>query len=74
MSVILATREAEVRRTVVRSQPRQIVHETLYQKKKKKKTHLKNRPGGGAQGIGPEFKLHTTKKKKKKKFVTYRFL
>jgi hypothetical protein len=30
--VILATQEAEIRRIVVRSQPRQIVHETLSQK------------------------------------------
>jgi hypothetical protein len=31
--VILATREAEIRRIVVQSQPRQIVRETLSQKK-----------------------------------------
>jgi hypothetical protein len=31
-SVILATQEAEIRRIVVRSQPRQIVHETVSQK------------------------------------------
>jgi hypothetical protein len=33
MPVILATQEAEMRRTTVRSQPRQIVCETLSQKK-----------------------------------------
>jgi hypothetical protein len=36
-SVILATQEAEIRRIEVQSQPRQIVCETLSQKKKKKK-------------------------------------
>jgi hypothetical protein len=36
-SVILATQEAEIRRIMVRSQPGQIVHETLSQKKKRKK-------------------------------------
>jgi hypothetical protein len=33
MHVILATREAEIRRITVQSQPRQIVHETQSQKK-----------------------------------------
>jgi hypothetical protein len=32
MPIILATQEAEIRRIVVQSQPRQIVHETLFQK------------------------------------------
>jgi hypothetical protein len=32
MPVILATQEAEIRRTAVGSQPRQIVHETLSRK------------------------------------------
>jgi hypothetical protein len=32
MHVILATQEAEIRRIMVRSQPRQTVHETLSQK------------------------------------------
>jgi hypothetical protein len=36
--VILATQEAENRRISVQSQPGQIVHETLSQKKKKKIT------------------------------------
>jgi hypothetical protein len=35
MPVILATQEAEIRRIMVQSQPRQIVQETLSQKKKK---------------------------------------
>jgi hypothetical protein len=43
MPVILATQEAEIRRIAVRSQPRQIVHETLSQK-----TLHKNRAGGVA--------------------------
>jgi hypothetical protein len=33
MPVILATQEAEIRRIAVQSQPRQIVRETLSQKK-----------------------------------------
>jgi hypothetical protein len=35
--VIPATQEAEIRRTVILSQPRQIVHETLSQKTPSKK-------------------------------------
>jgi hypothetical protein len=34
MPVILATQEADIRRISVQSQPRQIVHKTLSQKKK----------------------------------------
>jgi hypothetical protein len=49
MPVILAIQEAEIRRIIVRSQPGQIVCETLSQKKKKN-------VDGVAQGIGPEFK------------------
>jgi hypothetical protein len=49
--IILATQEAEIRRIMVRSQSRQIVHEILSQK-----TLHKNRAGGVAQGEGPEFK------------------
>jgi hypothetical protein len=44
--VILATWEAEIRRTAIQSQPRQKVHETLSQKKPITKK---------AQGIGPKF-------------------
>jgi hypothetical protein len=45
--VILATQEAEIRKTVVQSQTRQIVQETLCQK-----THYKKRAGGMAQVLG----------------------
>jgi hypothetical protein len=34
MPVILATQEAEIRRTAIQRQPRQIVHGTVSQKKK----------------------------------------
>jgi hypothetical protein len=47
---------------VVRSQPGQIVLETLSQKNPSQK-----RTGGVAQGVGPEFKSQHHKKKKKKK-------
>jgi hypothetical protein len=43
MPVILATQEADIRRIEVRSQPVEIVHETLSQK-----TLYKNRAGGVA--------------------------
>jgi hypothetical protein len=49
--IILATQEAEIRRIVVQSQPRQIVRETLFQKYPSQK-----RAGGVAQGEGPELK------------------
>jgi hypothetical protein len=49
--VIPATQKAEIRRIMVQSQPRQIVHETL-----SRKTLHKNRAGGVAQGEGSEFK------------------
>jgi hypothetical protein len=47
--VILGTQEAEIRRIMVRSQPRQIVCKTLSQK-----ILQKNRAGGVAQGEVPE--------------------
>jgi hypothetical protein len=53
MPIILSTWEAEIKRITVQSQPRQIVQETLSQKKTH---HKKKRAGGVAQGIGPEFK------------------
>jgi hypothetical protein len=61
MPVILATQEAEIRRITARSQPGQIVRETLSQKNPLKK----NRAGRVAQGSGPEFKPQYHKKKKK---------
>jgi hypothetical protein len=64
--VILATQEAENRRISVRSQPGQMVHETLSQKT------LQKRAPGVAQGIGPEFKpqYHKNKTKQTKKKYT----
>jgi hypothetical protein len=53
MLIILATQEAEIKRIMVQSQPRQIVHETLSQKYPSQK---KGRAVGVAQGVGPEFK------------------
>jgi hypothetical protein len=41
MPVILDTQEAEIRRIIVESQPRQIVHKTLFQNKNKKKPFTK---------------------------------
>jgi hypothetical protein len=58
MPVILATQEMKIRRTAVRSQPRQIVLETLSQKNLSQK-----RAGGVAQGVGPEFKPSIAKKR-----------
>jgi hypothetical protein len=58
--VIPATQKAEIRRTSVRSQPRQIVHETLSLKQ-----IFTKRAGGVTQGEGPEFKSQHQEKKKK---------
>jgi hypothetical protein len=55
MPVILATQEAEIGRIMVRSQARQIVHETLAQKKQNK-TKTSKRAGEMTQRKGPEFK------------------
>jgi hypothetical protein len=60
MPVILATQEAEIRRIAVRSQPRQIVLETLISK-----ISITKRAGGVTQSEGPEFKPQYHKKKKK---------
>jgi hypothetical protein len=60
MPVILATQEAEIRRTAVRNQSGQTVHETLSQKKP-----FTKRAGGKTQGEGPEFKPQYCKKKYK---------
>jgi hypothetical protein len=58
--VIPATQKAEIRRIEVQSQPGQIVHETLSEKN----TSHQRRAGGMAQGVGPEFKLQYSQKKK----------
>jgi hypothetical protein len=59
-SVILSTQEAEIRRILVESQPRQIVPKILSQKNPSQK-----RAGRVAQVcVGPEFKLQYHKKKK----------
>jgi hypothetical protein len=59
MLIILVTQEALIRRTSVRSQSGQIVHEILSRENPSQK-----RAGGVAQGVGPEFK--PLKKEKKK--------
>jgi hypothetical protein len=48
--VIPATQEAEIRRIMVRSQPRQIVQEPLPQK------NLSQKRDGGVASSNPEFK------------------
>jgi hypothetical protein len=60
--VILATQETEIRRIVVQSQPRQIVHETLSQKNLHKKGLVE-----WLKVLGPEFKTQYCKKKTKTK-------
>jgi hypothetical protein len=50
----------------VQSQPGQIVLETLSQKNPSQK-----KPGGLAQGVGPDFIPSITKKKKKKVLVLH---
>jgi hypothetical protein len=62
MSVILATQKAEIRRIEVRSQPRQIVRETLSRKYLTQKWAC-----GVAQRVGPEFKPWYYKTKTKTK-------
>jgi hypothetical protein len=63
--VILATQEAEIRRITVRSQPRQIVGETLSRKNPSQK-----RAGRVAQNVNPEFKLQYYKKIKRKRIFS----
>jgi hypothetical protein len=58
MPVIPATQEAEIRTVMVRTQPWQIVCETLSRKNPSQK-----KAGGVAQGEGPEFKSQYQKKK-----------
>jgi hypothetical protein len=60
MLIILATQETEIKRITVRSQPGQIVCETL-----SRKPYHKKLGSGVAQGEGPEFKPQDWQKKKK---------
>jgi hypothetical protein len=55
---------APVRKITVRSQPGQIVRETLSQK-----THHKKKAGGVAQGVGLSSNHSTAKKERKEKNV-----
>jgi hypothetical protein len=57
MPIILPAQEAEIRRIMVRSQPREIVLKTQSQK-----TFHKVRAGGVVQVEGPEFKTQDWKK------------
>jgi hypothetical protein len=66
MPITLAIQEAEIRRIRVRSQPREIVRETLSQKKK---NPSQKRAVGVAQGVGPEFKPRYCKKINKNKQI-----
>jgi uncharacterized NAD(P)/FAD-binding protein YdhS len=65
--VILATQDAEIRRTVTQSQPRQIVPKTLSWKK----SHKKKWARGVAQGVGSEFKSLYQEKKKPNEMISY---
>jgi hypothetical protein len=56
-------------RITIQNQPRQIVCETLSQKKLTQK-----RAGGMAQGVGPEFKPQYCKKKNLKILTTSTYL
>jgi hypothetical protein len=68
--VILATQEAEIR-IAIQSQPQANNSIRPYLEKKKKShththTHTHTKASGVVQGVGPEIKSHTTKRKKKK--------
>jgi hypothetical protein len=65
-SVILATRETEIRRIAVQSQPKQIVPQDPILK-----NPAQERACGVAQGEGPEFKPQYHKKKKRKTALKY---
>jgi hypothetical protein len=66
--VILTTQEAEIRRNAARSQPEQIVHETLFRKTLHKKKERKKKIGlvQWLKAKALSSSLSTTKKKKKK--------
>jgi hypothetical protein len=57
MPVIIAIQEAEIRKIMVQSQPRQIVRKTI-----SRKYPTQKRTGGVTPGVGPEFKLQYCKK------------
>jgi hypothetical protein len=61
----------EIRRILVQNQVREIVQETLSQKKKKKKSQ--KRADGVAQGEDPKFKHQYCKKERRKTTVRYHF-
>jgi hypothetical protein len=65
MPTILATQKAEIR-TVVQSQSRQIVHETLSQRNPSQK-----RAGGVSQGEGSEFKPQYYKQTNKQNKIIF---
>jgi hypothetical protein len=67
MPVIPVTQDAEIRRIKVQSQPGEIVLKTLSQKNPQKK----NRTGGVAQGVGPEFKPQDQKPTNKQNIYKY---
>jgi hypothetical protein len=60
---VLAIQKAKIRRIAVQSQPRPIVLRDPISKKKKNSSQKK--PGGVAQGVGPEFKPQCHKNKTK---------
>jgi hypothetical protein len=71
MPIILVTQEAEIRRIIVRSQPRQIVRETPSQK-----TYHKKRAGGVAQVVEHlprKSEALSSNKKKNRKTLRWRY-
>jgi hypothetical protein len=71
MPIILATREAEIRRIVVQGQPGQMVHETPpISKITRTKMDWRSRSSGRVPALraqSPKFKPQSHKKKKKRK-------
>jgi hypothetical protein len=64
--VILATQEAEIRRILVLSLPKQIIQESIPRKHPSQKM-----TGRKAQGVHPEFKSQYCKKQEKKIFYCW---
>jgi hypothetical protein len=69
MPVIRATQEAELRKIMVRSQPRQIVLQDPILKNPITKTWA----GGVAQAAGPEFRLQNCKNNNNNKLYYFHF-